>query len=152
MIAMIFVLSQMGCSASGESGKVATQQGAKQTETASKGDRLAKAAPATITDVPTALSDMTSKVKAYKQAIESDQVEDAKKLADEIGSLWNAVKSKLSADLAEGQQTIHEDVSALMEETYQELWDKERLILLDYKIYQNLRDVRQAQEDQSTNN
>jgi len=143
----------MGCSASGESGKAATtQQGAKQTETAPKGDRLAKAAPAAITDVTTALSDMTSKVKAYKQAIESDQADEAKKLADEIGSLWNAVKPKLPADQAEGQQTIHEDVSALMEETYQEPWDKERLILLDYKIYQSLRDVRQAQEDQSTNN
>lgn len=102
---------------------------------------LSEVPPASIVNVTSGLADMTSKIKLYKQAIESDDVDAAKQLVDDIASLWIAIDPKLDDPDDTTYSGIEDDVAAILGGTSVEPWDKEMLIQLAYKLYQALRDV-----------
>lgn len=104
-------------------------------------DALSGIAPASIRDLASALAELTHKVKLYKQAIESDDVDTAMQLAEDIASIWNAIDPKLDHQKAEMNQKLMDNVIALLEGTSAEQKDKESLIQLAYELYQALRDM-----------
>lgn len=107
-----------------------------------KDNTFSQIAPAEISNVSEGLAEMTNRIKLFKQAVEADQVEDARSLADELAALWNAVQQDLKSKDAEHSDILQGDLEALYRETGNKAWDKELLIQLDYKLYQGLRDMK----------
>lgn len=99
-------------------------------------------APAEISNVSEALEEMSNKIKRFKQLVESDQLEEARLLVNELVALWNAVQHDLISKDAELSGTLQEDLEALYKETENQAWNKELLIQLDYKLYQGMRDMK----------
>ncbi|MNZ66578.1 hypothetical protein D3C78_848070 [compost metagenome] len=109
-----------------------------------QGDKLTVIAPSNLGDIPTALEEMQSKVKLYKQAVESDSAEEATKLLGEMAGFMKAVEEELKVKDSAAFEVLHTDLESLITGTLTEPWDKELLIQLDYKLYQGLRDMREA--------
>lgn len=108
---------------------------------------LDDAEPASVSNTAEALDEMTAKIKAYKQAVESDQIDEANGIAQELAGLWNAVQEEIKALDTSMHESLRTDLEALLQGTQAEPWDKELLIQLDYKLYQELRDVKLALEN-----
>ncbi|MCI3920593.1 hypothetical protein MO973_10145 [Paenibacillus sp. TRM 82003] len=95
--------------------------------------------PAALVDVKQGADAMNDSIKAFKQAVESEDDDLAGK-AVEMTALWKAIR--LSAD-AEPSQTeaIERLLAQILELSQAEEPDRETLIRLDYELYQKFRDA-----------
>lgn len=137
-----------GCSGAGNSGG-SGNAGLHSEEPSNHQEQnlLEKAEPVPVTNTTDALEEMTGKIKAYKQAVESDQTDEAKGIAGELAGLWNAIQEEIKELDTSMYESLRADLEALLQGTQAEPWDKELLIQLDYKLYQELRDVKLAMEN-----
>ncbi|WP_169083783.1 hypothetical protein [Paenibacillus sp. PL91] len=142
VISVMFIVT--GCGGS-DGGGQSTKSGekAQSGEADVKGDPFASIASAEIADTETGFSEMSRLIKELKQAVEADQTEEAKKLAEQMAGIWNAIKGEIEAFNASKHQLLQEDLGQLIEETKASKWNKELLIQLDYKLYQSFRDMKQ---------
>lgn len=147
VMCIMFLL--IGCGSSTEGSAAGDKgNGAQNNETSPKSDPFANVAPAEIVDTQTGISDMSGLIKSLKQAIEGDQVEEAKQFAQQMAGLWNALKADIEAADAAKSQTMQDELSQLIQATNESKWNKEFLIELDYKLYQSFRDLKQQMQSQ----
>ncbi|WP_337098075.1 hypothetical protein [Paenibacillus sp. YIM B09110] len=139
LLAACLLLLLAGCGA-------ASANEVSRTET-EQNDPFANIVPAEIADTRSGVSDMSALVKDYKQAVESDQADVAKSLADQIAGLWKAIQAEAQKVDPELYALIQNDMGQLLAETKVDDWNKDLLIDLDYKLYQSIRDLKQKLQD-----
>ncbi|MBA9088250.1 uncharacterized lipoprotein YehR (DUF1307 family) [Fontibacillus solani] len=145
LCALVFIVLLAGCTPNEKSEfSINAEQGVESNNIDSHRDKLTVIAPADLGDIPTALEEMQSKVKLYKQAVESDSVQEATKLVGELAGFMKAVEEELKVKDSAAFEILHTDLESLITGTLTEPWDKDLLIQLDYKLYQGLRDMREA--------
>lgn len=138
MCLLLCILVLSGCGSS-LNNNIVSSETSNHKDSASTFSQIA---PAEISNVSEALEEMSNKIKQFKQVVEADQLEEAKLLVNELVGLWNAVQPDLISKDAELSGTLQEDLEALYKETENQVWNKELLIQLDYKLYQGMRDMK----------
>ncbi|RJE88950.1 hypothetical protein D3P07_13425 [Paenibacillus sp. 1011MAR3C5] len=144
MMLVVFLLTGCGAGASDtkkEPGTIAADDGA---QTDSKQDRLALIEAAQIDDVPSAAEELSSLIKTFKSAVESDDRDEAVRQAERMAALWKSLGEKAGSAQPEKLQQIASDLGGVLEAVHATEWDKTRLIDLDYSLYQGFRDVKPA--------
>lgn len=143
---MLVVLLLAGCSAGASEGK--TETGAvvanDRMQTDSKKDRLALIEAAQIDDVSSAAEEMSSLIKTFKTAVESDDRDEAILQAERMAALWKALSGKTGSAQPEKLRQIESDLGGVLDAIAASEWDKTRLVDLDYSLYQGFRDVKPA--------
>ncbi|REK74583.1 hypothetical protein DX130_12855 [Paenibacillus paeoniae] len=143
---MLVVLLLTGCTAGASEGKKGS--GAvvadDSLQTDSKKDRLALIEAAEIDDVSSAAEEMSSLIKTFKTAVESDDREEAARQAERMAALWKSLSEKAVDAQPEKLQQIEADLVGVLDEVAASDWDKTRLVDLDYSLYQGFRDVKPA--------
>lgn len=146
VLMMLVILLLTGCGASAsdtktEPGKVVADNGEK---TDGKQDRLALIEAAQIDDVPSAAEELTSLIKTFKTAVESDDRDEAVRQAERMAALWKSLSENAGSVQPEKVEQIENDLGGVLEAVAAKEWDKTRLIDLDYSLYQGFRDVKSA--------
>lgn len=101
---------------------------------------------AQIEDAAAAADEMSSLIKAFKIAVESDGKEEAIASAERMAAIWKAISASPAADAVPPDriQQVETDLGKVLEAVEAEEWDKTLLVDLDYSLYQGFRDVKQA--------
>lgn len=146
LVLVVLLLSGCGAAASGEKAEQAGKAVEGSLTTGEAGDPFANIAEADVLDTQAALEEMSSLIKLFKIAVESDDKEGALEQAEHLASHWKAVKSEVETVLSASHDQINSDLGQLLTETAASNWDKTLLIDLDYSLYQGVRDVKQAMQ------
>ncbi|GKU80322.1 hypothetical protein [Paenibacillus sp. L3-i20] len=144
LILTFILLTGCGTSSSGNKETASGNVAQGKSSSNEKGDPFADIAPADITDMPTALNDMSSLIKSFKIAVESDDKEEAVRQGDSMAAIWKAIREEVARNQAERHDQINKDLSELLKVVKEKELDKTLLVDLDYSLYQGLREVKQA--------
>ncbi|MFD0590749.1 hypothetical protein ACFQZE_22420 [Paenibacillus sp. GCM10027627] len=146
MILVVILLT--GCASAGSSEKVndSGKVGKESSASGGQGDPFADIAAADVQDKAAALDEMSSLIKTFKQAVESDEREEAIKQAEQLASYWKAVSSDVLAEQPERHEQLNGEIGQLLTGVRAKEWDKTLLVDLDYSLYQGVRDLKQASQ------
>lgn len=143
LVSLSVLLSLMACSSSSDKPAGQGYNAVAAMESSHSEESWDAIEPIEIKDLPTGAAAMIQAVKDYKQAVESEEQESAAALAREIVGLWKAMEAKVKTMDRVLHQELTSDIVLLLAETSTKPWDRDRLIQLDYKLYQSFRDVKQ---------
>ncbi|MBH5319221.1 hypothetical protein I6N90_15565 [Paenibacillus sp. GSMTC-2017] len=144
LILVFILLTGCGTASSGNKETVSGNAAQGKPSANEKGDPFVDIAPADITDIPTALEELSSLIKSFKGIVESDDKEEAVRQGERMAAVWKAISQEVATVQAEQHDQINRDLGALFEAVHAKEWDKTKLIDLDYSLYQGLRDLKQA--------
>ncbi|WP_139829216.1 hypothetical protein [Paenibacillus aquistagni] len=143
LVSLSVLLSLMACSSSSDKPAGQGYNAVAAIESSHSEESWDAIEPIEIKDLQTGAAAMIQAVKDYKQAVESEDQESAAALAREIVGLWKAMEAKVKTMDRVLHQELTSDIVLLLAETSTKPWDRDRLIQLDYKLYQSFRDVKQ---------
>lgn len=108
----------------------------------SSGDPLDQIEAAQIDDPAAAAKEMTSLIKTFKDAVESDNKEEAIAQAVRMASIWKSLSTDMPQEQSKRLNQMNADLRGLLEAVHAENWDKAKLVDLDYSLYQGFREVK----------
>lgn len=111
-----------------------------------KDDPLAPIPAARIEDLAAAADEMSSLIKSFKIAVESDEKEEAVTQAERMAAIWKALSASPGAASIPPERIlqVEADLGGLLKAASADEWDRTLLVDLDYSLYQGFREVKQA--------
>ncbi|MWC29961.1 hypothetical protein [Paenibacillus sp. MMS18-CY102] len=143
-VALAVALLLNGCGSSGGGSETASIAGQAKKE----GTEASTIAPAKVevADYPTGVSELRDLTKQFKQAVESGNDEEPKRIAAEIAGVWEAVKQEAQSKNAELYPQLEQDLASFLGLFSSEKLDNETAIQQAYQLYQRFRDLSKALE------
>lgn len=149
------LLTGCGSSAGGSETAALSKEGQEQTagsENAANEGAASKSAivPAEVkvTDYATGVTELRDLTKQFKQAVESGDTAEPKRIAEQAAGVWNAVKQDLQSKHSDLFPQLDRELSGLLDLFHAEALDSEAAVQQAYQLYQLLRDLAQYLEDQ----
>ncbi|MCR2806215.1 hypothetical protein [Paenibacillus soyae] len=142
LLFIVLLLTGCGAAESGGQEEASKHVAGEAASVESAGDPLGHIEAAPIDDPAAAAEEMTSLIKTFKAAVESDNRDDAIAQAERMASIWKSLSQGMPEEQSDRLNQMNADLGGLLEAVHAESWDKARLVDLDYSLYQGFRDVK----------